>query len=157
MSQKELIELFFETMEQMEDALFWLNRSYGICEKIGVKDHYQPEEFDAFETLTARFSRFSDMLIQKVFRTIERIEFEKEGSLLDVLNRAHKRGLIDSIDDIRAIRELRNDIAHEYSPVSLKELFGAALEKTEKLVAIVQRIKKYSQKFHKMLEDEDLQ
>jgi hypothetical protein len=152
MTQKDYIEKLFEDLTELDDALYWLKRSYGICRDIGIKPRYKEEEFDAFETLTARFARFSDMLIQKIFKSIDKIEFEKDGTLLDVLNRSHKRGLITSIDEIREIRELRNDISHEYTPRELKELFDDTLKQTATLFEILDRVDKYIEKFQEMLE-----
>jgi len=50
-----------------EDALNV--KQIRICRGIGIKENYTGDEFDAFETLTARFARSSDMLIQKIFRS----------------------------------------------------------------------------------------
>jgi len=153
MTQKEYVENLFEDLDQLDEALYWLKRSYGICKEIGIKEKYKEEEYDAFETLTSRFARTSDMVLQKAFRSLDKIEFEKEGTLLDVLNRAHKRGLIESIDEVREIRELRNDIAHEYVPTNLKDIFGDTLKFSGSLLEIIERIKKYSQKFQSKAEE----
>jgi uncharacterized protein YutE (UPF0331/DUF86 family) len=155
MTQKEYVENLFEVLEQLDEALSWLDRSHGICKEIGIKEKFKAEEYDSFETLTSRFARISDMVIQKVFRSIDKIEFEKEGTLLDVLNRSHKRGLINSIDEIREIRELRNDIAHEYAPTDLKDLFGDTLRLSESLIEIITRVKEYSRKFKIPSEDSE--
>jgi hypothetical protein len=153
MTQKDYIEKLFEDLEELDEALHWLKRSYQICRAIGIKPKYKEDEFDAFEILTGRFARLSDMLIQKVFRSIDKIEFENEGTLLDVLNRSHKRGLISSIDEIREIRELRNDISHEYTPRELKELFEDTLRHTTVLFEIIDRVAKYIEKYHAILEE----
>jgi uncharacterized protein YutE (UPF0331/DUF86 family) len=155
MKQRDYIKNLFEVLRQLDEAMYWLKRSDEICRKIGIKDGYREEEFDAFETLTSRFSRSSDMIIQQVFRSIDKIEFETEGTLLDALNRASKRGFIQSIEEIREIRELRNDIVHEYTPTDLKRLFGDVLKYSKILFDIVERIKKYSQKFRELAEDKD--
>ena len=150
MKQQDYVKSLFEDLDDLEEALRWLRRSYRICRDIGIKENYEEEEFDAFETLTARFSRSSDLLIQKIFRSIDKIEFEKEGTLLDVLNRSEKRGLIKSVDEVRAIREMRNEISHEYAPDDLKALFRGVLEYTEVIFGIVDRVKQYSEKFRKI-------
>lgn len=147
MKQEDYIKSLFEDLKELDKALHWLKRSYGICKKIGIKEEYKEEEFDVFENLTGRFARLSDMLIQKIFRSIDKIEFEEEGTLLDVLNRSHKKGLIQSIDEIREIRELRNDIVHEYTPTDLKELFKDTLKFTESIFEIIKRVKNYTKKF----------
>lgn len=150
MTQKDYIDKLFEDLTELEDALYWLKRSYQICRDIGTKPKYKEDEFDAFETLTGRFARLSDMLIQKIFRSIDKIEFEKEGTLLDILNRSHKRGLIKSIDEIRQIRELRNDISHEYTPRELKDLFEDTLKYTAVLFEIIDRVDKYIEKYQEI-------
>ena len=147
MKQQDYIKILFENLAELEKALYWLKRSYGICKTIGIKEEYEEAEFDAIENLTGRFARVSDMLIQKIFRSIDKIEFEEEGSLLDVLNRSHKKGLIKSIDEIREIRELRNDIVYEYTPTDMEELFAQKLKSTTSIFEIIDRVKKYTAKF----------
>ncbi|MBU0559155.1 MAG: hypothetical protein KKG93_06175, partial [Bacteroidetes bacterium] len=66
------------------------------------------------ETLASRFARVSDIVFQILFRSIDQVELENKGTLLDAVNRAHQRGLIESIDKMREIRDLRNQIVHEY-------------------------------------------
>ena len=82
MTSQEAIENLFKTIELSENAMAWLKRSYGICEQIGFKDDYSDEEFDAFETLTSRYARISDILIHKVFRAIDTVELEYGGPSL---------------------------------------------------------------------------
>ena len=131
----------------LDESLFWLKRSYDVCEKIGIKEEFTPEEFDAFETLTSRFARTGDMVLQKAFRSIDKVELTDGGTLLDVLNRAHKRGLIESVDEVRLIRELRNDIAHEYKTEKLESLFKEVLEVTPRLMQIIATVREYCQKY----------
>ena len=64
--------------------------------------------------MTSRFARLSDIIIQKLLRGLDRYELEPSGSTIDVINRAERRGLIDSAGCWRDLRELRNEIAHEY-------------------------------------------
>ncbi len=40
---------------------------------------------DQFEVFTSRFARMSDMLIQKVFGLLDKIELEDEGTIRDGL------------------------------------------------------------------------
>jgi hypothetical protein len=60
--------------------------------------------------------------------------------------------LITSIDEIREIRELRNDISHEYTPRELKELFDDTLKHTAVLFEIIDRVDKYIEKYQEILE-----
>jgi len=136
-------------LSQLDNALYWLNRSYRQCGPIGIKSTYTESELDNFEALTSRFARVSDILTQKVYRSIDAVEFETSGTMIDVVNRAEKRGLIDSTDQIRTIRDLRNSIAHEYVKESLIELFQDTLKLIPTLLKLVNYAKQYCQKYLK--------
>ncbi len=147
MKQKDLILNLFDTINILDNAVHWLKRSYTICSEIGVKESYTEEEFDDFETLTSRFARVSDIIIQKAFRSIDAVEFENKGTLIDAVNRAHKRRFFESIEILREIRELRNTIAHEYVQEGLAETFADVLKFTPDLFGITVQIKNYCKKY----------
>ena len=97
--------------------------------------------------MTGRFARTCDMIVQKGFRSIDKVEFEDRGTLIDALNRAHKRGLIDSIDKIRIVRDLRNEIVHEYRRANLQKLFQSILTQTSGLFSLLDRIRDYCRRY----------
>lgn len=146
MTQKEYVANAQKALAALEDSLRWLKRSYEICRKIGVKKDYADDELDAFETLTSRYARTADIIIYKVFRSIDAVEFENHGSLIDVLNRAHRRGFFESIEKIRQIKELRNEIAHEYVKDNIIELFGEVIEAAPELFKIFENVSGYMKK-----------
>ena len=147
MTGQDAIENLFKTIEISEEAMAWLNRSYGICEKIGIKNDYSDEEFDASETLTSRYARVSDILIHKVFRAIDTVELEYGGTIIDLVNRAHKRNLFESVDEIREIKDIRNEIAHEYIGHDLCGIFRDVLRLTPKVFELLESIKEYCKKY----------
>ena len=147
MMQRDYILILHDTLKDLDESRYWLTRSYDICKAIGIKDAYSEDEFDAFETLTGRFARTCDMIVQKGFRSIDKVEFEDRGTLIDALNRAQKRGLIDSLDDVRIVRELRNEIVHEYRRSSLQKLFQAILTQTPELFTYLDRIRDYCRQY----------
>jgi len=139
-------ELLSMNIEALQKQLSWLERSYKRCHKIGIKKKYTFAEFDRFETLSGRFARSVDFLVRKVFRTMDDMEFESQGTLIDVVNNARKRELFESIEDFKAMRDLRNDIVHEYLEEDLKISFAELLELTPKLLRIMSNTIRYSQK-----------
>jgi len=90
----------------LEKQLFWIEISFNECSKIGIKKEYSVDEFGKFETLCSRYSRGIDFLIRKIFRTLDEYEFENQGTLVDVVNNAHKRGLFDDIDELRIMKDV---------------------------------------------------
>lgn len=147
MTQDDYVENLAQDLELLEKSLLWLKRSYDICSAFGDKTAFSPEEYDAVETLTSRYARTSDILIQKIFRSIDKVELEDRGTMIDVVNRADKRGLFESVNEIRAIRDLRNQIAHEYSNEELEKLFADVMRFTPRLQRIADNIFAYSSRF----------
>jgi uncharacterized protein YutE (UPF0331/DUF86 family) len=132
-----------ETLELMKDAVYWFNRSLTICNDIGLKENYTEPELDNLEALASRFARVVDIIISKVFRAIDKIEFEEKGTMLDVINRAEKRGLITSTDRLREIKGLRNDIVHEYVSGGIVDKFREIFAASPEVLDIVGRIDRY--------------
>jgi len=101
--------------------------------------------------LTSRFVRVSDVILQKLFCGLDALELEDDGTLLDALNRAEKRaekrGLIDTANDFRIIRELRNEIAHEYAQENLRPFFESVLDLTSALLDIIRRAHTYCRRY----------
>lgn len=72
---------------------------------------------DALESLDAfrvRYAQLQDMLANKLFRGLLRLEEESAGSMLDVLNAMEKRGIITTFERWKTMRELRNAFMHDY-------------------------------------------
>jgi len=127
----------------LKKQLFWIDISFKECKKIGIKEKYTIDEFGKFETLCGRYSRSIDFLIRKIFRTLDEYEFENQGTLIDVVNNAHKRGLFNSIDDLRIMKDLRNTIVHEYIEDELVDVFEEVFIYSEKLIVIINDTLKY--------------
>ncbi len=72
---------------------------------------------------------------------------KKGGSLIDVLNRACKRDIVNSTDEIREIRNLRNEIAHNYVTEDLKPFLTDIKNQIPILLEITNKIKKYTEKY----------
>lgn len=123
--------------------LFWLKISFDECTEIGIKKEYEIDEFGKFETLTSRYSRSIDFLIRKIFRTLDEYEFENQGTLVDVVNNAHKRGLFDDVEELRIMKDIRNTVVHEYIEDNLTEIFEEVLAYTKKLIIISESTLKY--------------
>lgn len=146
--KNEPLKILQQSLRDLTETNKWLQRSFAKCEKIGIKKNYSPDEFDAFENLTSRFARACDFLTNKVYRSIDRVELENPGTLIDILNRAHKRGLVSSMHEIREIKELRNTIAHEYANNQLQEIFEAVFNHIQTFTIYITKAQTYCQKYN---------
>ncbi len=143
-----MLKKLIQDKKLLEKQLFWIEISFHECVKIGIKQEYSVDEFGKFETLCSRYSRGIDFLIRKIFRTLDEYEFENQGTLVDVVNNAHKRGLFEDVDELRIMKDVRNTIAHEYIEDDLVEVFDEVLLYTEKLISIIYNTLNYIQEKH---------
>lgn len=82
-------------------------------------------------------------MTQKIFRLLAEIAQEQPGTVRDRINRAEKWDLIESAEDFVAIRIVRNDIAHEYLPEAIRDIFKKVMALTPALLKSVTLTKKY--------------
>ena len=133
----------------LKKQIFWLEHSVNECNEIGIKSSYALQEFGLFETLCSRYSRSMDFLIRKIFRTLDAYEFENQGTLVDVVNNAHKRNLFEDIDELRLMKDVRNTIVHEYVEDELVDIFDEVLLYSAKLLEIMKTTLKYIENIDK--------
>lgn len=131
-----------DNVQMLQQAKGWLVKSYDRCKHCSL-DGLDEGSLVEFEALASRFGRVVDILIQKVYRSIDYVELETQGSLIDVVNRAHKRGIVNDVGVIREFKDLRNSIAHEYREVDLAALFGLILRLTPLLLEHVEKAEQY--------------
>jgi hypothetical protein len=142
-----ILETLKVNLQHLTASLNWLHRSFGICVKIGIKTEYGEDEFDQFENLTSRYARTTDLLINKMMRSIDAVELIDSGSVIDAANRAEKRGIIDSVSELRALKDLRNEIAHEYETEDLSKFFALVLDAVPRLFVLADRTVSYCGKY----------
>jgi uncharacterized protein YutE (UPF0331/DUF86 family) len=116
-------ELFQELHKNLEKQTCWLERSLDKSKNLDL-ENLEFDEFDILETLSSRYARTIDFLVRKYWRALDSVEFETQGTLVDVVNRAEKRGLIPDIERFREMKDLRNEIVHEYLDDQLEETFS---------------------------------
>ena len=72
------LRLLNKQLQQMHKAAERLNWSLQRCLPL-ANSQLSAEDEEKFETLTARFTRMSDILIQKLFRLIDELDLESSG------------------------------------------------------------------------------
>lgn len=136
-----------ESLDLQAKAMDHLHYSLESCAALNAGEGMTSRELVPFEALASRFVRASDMLFSKVFRALDSLEFYENGSPLDVLNRADKRGLIEDFETIRQIRRMRNRIAHEYTVPDFSTLTDDVRALSGSLFEIYHRTQAYAEKF----------
>ncbi|HMS64389.1 MAG TPA: hypothetical protein PKD83_03945 [Ignavibacteria bacterium] len=140
---EELLKLLKVELKEIINSAKILKISFKICNNIGIKNKYSENELMYFEALTARFSRLSDILIQKVLRTIISIELDSYESTRDLLNLSEKKNIISDAHKLAETRTIRNKIVHEYVLEDFENIFNDVLILTPFLLKDVKSILNY--------------
>ena len=135
--------LLLEELGDLKRMASHLSRSLDRCADIGATGGVDDLFDEKVEAFTGRFARTADMLVNKALRTLDRHELEPSGSMLDVLQRAEKRGIIKSARDLRTIKNLRNAIAHDYAGENLSETVDLCRQWTPVLLQAVRDFDSY--------------
>lgn len=140
---KIIIDLVQSEWELLQASVITLMLSVSKCEKIGIKKSYTFEELESFDSLTSKFSRTSDIFTQKVLRTAWMLLHESFVPFIDMMNNSEKIQILCSADKMIEIRDLRNQVSHEYIPEAIRELVPEVIELSSDLIDNI----KYCQNF----------
>ena len=133
-----------ESLAELDRALSHLVYSANACADLPPDEPTPTEEALArIEAFTSRFARVVDLMSKRVLRAMDQFEMYEAGTLLDVANRAEKRGVIESVDWLRELKDTRNRISHDYAGDRLPEILAYCREELPSLLATCKRIKDY--------------
>ena len=93
---REKIELLQEEVTNLQLAAAHLEYSVERCSNLIGQNGLPPEQLERLESLTSRFARLAELLIQRIFRLVDEIELTGGGTILDRIYRAEKRGWLNA-------------------------------------------------------------
>ena len=120
---------------------------YSFQQVAGLPDTLKDateKQLESAEAFTGRFARSVDLLVNKVLRSLDRVELKPEGTLLDVVNRAEKRGFVNQSEELREMKDVRNMIAHDYASAKAAEIFAYCREQKPVFDAICGHVAGYA-------------
>ena len=153
MKDKNYLDQLRNDMKDVETAVKNLNMSFEKCKKIGLKQNYNFEEQESFDSFTSKFSRTSDIYSQKILKTIFLLLRENPKSFIDRSNLAEKLEIIPSADDLIAIRDIRNEIVHEYIVEELPRIYKEIFSNYNKLIMAIDKTREFVNKRNWLQED----
>ena len=136
-------DLLQSEWELLQAALRTLQLSILKCQSIGLKDSYTFEELESFDSLTSKFSRTTDIFTQKILRSVWLLLHESFVPFIDMMNKSEKMLILRSADQMIEIRDLRNQIAHEYIPEAIRDLIPEVIEMTSQLVDNIEDCRRF--------------
>jgi hypothetical protein len=133
-----------DSLAELDRALGHLTYSASACADLPHPQAAPSEEALArIDAFTSRFARVVDLISKRVLRAMDQFEMYEAGTLLDVANRAEKRGIIESVDWLRELKDTRNRISHDYAGDRLPEILAYCPEELPRLLATCLRIGEY--------------
>lgn len=129
-----LLDLNWKLLKQ---ALPSFERSLAKCRDLDFSLPISFETEESLDALSSKFSRLSDIYTQKVLKTIVFVLREDAPSFLDRMNLCEKLGIVPSAEEMIAIRDLRNTIAHEYLNENLVEIYMEIIRLSDTLLKAI--------------------
>ncbi len=136
--------MFDEAIISLDKSLNALTHSYQKCIQINnPSGKYSLDEQESFEALASRFARSSDILTQKVIKTLFILMQEDIKTIIDGANFLEKLEIIGNSDDLLNIRAIRNQIAHDYIKDDLNGFYQEIIDFFPMLNKIADAVKTF--------------
>jgi hypothetical protein len=143
--QDQTLKLLEQSLAELAGARRHLDYSFQqVTGLSGTLEGATERQLESAEAFTGRFARTVDLLVNKALRSLDRVELNPEGTLLDVIHRAEKRGLIDRAEELREMKDVRNMIAHDYAGARAAEIFSYCREQKPVFDGICDRVAAYA-------------
>lgn len=144
MAEREILrKLLNENCQGFRKSIELLSESYENCKPIAEKTDWSADERVGFDALTSRFARSTDLFTQKVMTTLNDLEGEAKGSVIDRIHRAAALGIAANESRMKGVR--RNRIAHEYAE-DIAGLYRSVIQLTPELIGMLPNLEAYLRK-----------
>lgn len=140
------------TAQRLKSSLTRLNQTFPLSEH--VLANADDDLFDKLDAFRVRFSDLQDCTGNKLFRGLLKLEDEKVFAMPDILNAIEKRGIFDSVQQWKTIREVRNSFSHDYPETENEkiEALNLAYKTAPELLLVISNIQQYLKKYQIKLE-----
>ncbi|MDR0940085.1 MAG: toxin-antitoxin system antitoxin subunit [Mediterranea sp.] len=149
--QKEITERLKREFEVCDKHILRIHQAMerlGLPIPLSVDDYVymNDEQIACVDQFIFRFSKLQDAMGAKIFRLILSYLGDDVTSLpmRDVLNRLERYELLPSVDEWIYLRDLRNDLAHDYPllEANVVAILNQLFVKVEELISIYTKIAK---------------
>ena len=146
MNEKNHLSKLNKDLNDLTTSVESLKISFSKCKKIGIKQEYDFDEQESFDSFTSKFARTSDIYTQKILKTIFILLRETPNSFIDKANLAEKLEVIPYAENLISIRDLRNEIVHEYMLEELPRIYKEMFLYYDSLIMSIDKTKEFISK-----------
>lgn len=143
-------EKHFEALTDYKNSIDQILTSKNIF-AVDTFNNLSVNEKALLDAYLKRFSSLQDFLGAKIFPLVFELAGFPSTKMSEVISNAEKEGIIDSISDWIELRQIRNELEHEY-PDELVEALNDlefCVNSYSKLSKYFQNVKNYSEKLLK--------
>lgn len=138
--KKDLEYLLETAKEKVIRSVALVEASLKRCPPFRVSKLDKPEKMEPYDALVSRFVRAVEVSI-KFFRSYERYQFgEVSDTLRDLLHKMEKASFVTRTSLWIEMREVRNEIVHDYLPEVVKHFYDLLQKKLSKELIKLKRI-----------------
>ena len=141
------LDILKENCDHLNMSIAALQSSFNTCSAYCFDAEVTDEQFVHLEAMASRFARTVDILTKQVFRTLDLIEYGESGTLIDIFNHCEKRKIINQDHKLSLMKQLRNQIAHEYIVEAQKKIYVVVIDYCPDLIQYCRSALSYSQRY----------
>lgn len=136
-----LLRVIGKEITSLEYALSQVNASLTNAQLTNLDAN--PDLALKIEAFASRFARLQDTLGDKLLPSWLQQLGEPVGAAVDNLDKAERLGILVSVDEWLAMRQLRNQLVHEYieDKAQLQQALQQAMEFVPQVIAFANAIK----------------
>lgn len=136
--------------ERLSWALTYLSGYYPF--NTDVMQKLSDVDLAVCDQFIGRYSKLQDLMGAKLLPAVLELTYEVGAlnTFIDKLNRLEKIGAIESSAEWLALREMRNQLAHEYpdDPEIQSSLLNKSYLNSQRIIEILSYIKVFAQKYY---------
>lgn len=138
-------DLFQSQLEILEKLFINYNESLIKMKNLDFESLETASDFEPVDAFFSRFWRMIDFIFQQNFRTIFKIETLSDWNptLREVIFLMWKIWIVKNIDEIIELKELRNEITHEYLNSNIEKDVKRIIKLENTIFNLFKNVKSY--------------
>ena len=140
-----------ENIKVLKSLFLDILQNYSLPLKSDDYFEIKENDFKIFDTIAYRYIKTQSILSEKLFREI--LEFgeydTKNKSFIEILSELQKEGILESVEEWKILREIRNSLSHDY-PYDEDDIIEAINFLYSKIEVLEKIINKIEEKYEKI-------
>lgn len=146
---KSILEICEKHEQRLSSAISHLRPFFPFSAQAIIS--FSDVELAFCDQFLLRYSKLQDYMGEKLLTAVLELTYEQGelSAFIDKLNRLEKIGALPSVNEWLKLREMRNQLAHEYpdDPNIQASILNKAFDSADRIIEILSHVKIYSERF----------